>query len=70
MFSGEEHLPLLSELTRGEGPNTDKAPTTLSKESEQRLRSTERGKHVKTQALRASKPVEFHRHDRIPTSSR
>lgn len=47
MFSTEERLPLLSELTRGEGPNTDKAPTTLSKESEQRLRSTDRGKHVK-----------------------
>lgn len=48
MFSIEEHLPLLSELTRGEGPNTDKAATTLSKESEQRLRSTDRGKHVKS----------------------
>ena len=48
MFSIEEHLPLLSELTRGEGPNTDKAPTTLSKESEQRLGSTDRGKHVKS----------------------
>lgn len=47
-----------------------RAPITLSKESEQRLGSTDRGNMWKAQAPRALKPVKLHRYDRIPTSSR
>lgn len=48
LFPTEKHLPPLSKRIRGEGQNADKLPTTLSKEPEQRLRVTDRGKCMKS----------------------
>lgn len=41
MFSVEEQFPVLSKLIRGEGQNAGRLHTTLSKELNQRLRSTD-----------------------------
>lgn len=46
-FSFEEQFPVLSKLIRGEGQNAGRLHIALSKELEQRLRSTDRVKCIK-----------------------
>lgn len=61
MFSITEQLPVLSDLIRGEGQNADRLHTTVSKEFEQRLRSSNGEKVWKAQVLRDFKSIKLHR---------